>query len=97
MSFDTSVLKAYLQTLVDYLGQRFLSMPVLTALQIFDTRNLTPKNEIALYGNDSLEILIKKLPGFIDSEEARSEWLGLKAAILNHPTLRKTGNIAALL
>ena len=39
-SFDSSVRNAYLHALLDSLLQRFPEMPLLSALQIFDPRNL---------------------------------------------------------
>lgn len=97
MSFNLNVRKAYLQAVIDCLRQRFPSMPVISALQIFDSRNLPAKEAIGTYGNANLDILLDKLAGFVDAEEARSEWLGLKAAMITHPALRQAGNVSALL
>ena len=95
-SFDSSVRKAYFQALLDCLLQRFPEMPLLSALQIFDPRNLPAREQIAAYGNDSLEVLLQRLPGFVDPDEALTEWLSLKTAMQNHPTLKNAASVPAL-
>ena len=60
-SFDWNVRKAYLQALIDCLRQRFPSLPVTSALGIFDSRNLPARNSIATYGIHELELLITHL------------------------------------
>ena len=88
--------KAYLQALLDCLLQRFLEMPLLSTLQIFDPRNLPAREQIAAYGNDSLEVLLQRLPGIVDPDEAGTEWLSLKTAMRNHPTLKNAASVPVL-
>lgn len=94
-AFDRNVRKRYLQALIDCLRQRFPAMPIISALGILDTRNFPARNEVPAYGNDKLDLLLTRLAApdmedravKIDADEARSEWLRLKAAILTHPNL----------
>ena len=95
------VRKAYTQVLLDCLQQRFPMLPVLSALSIFDTRNLPHKDAMAQYGKDHLEVLIERLSDkgqgpYVDADDCRHEWLMLKAAMTTHPTIKATGSVPEL-
>ena len=57
---------------------------------------LLRQEQIAAQDNDSLEELQQGLPGFVDPDEVRTEWLSLKTAMQNHPTLNNAESVLAL-
>eukprot|EP00117_Sycon_ciliatum_P000062 scpid58850/ scgid6285/ len=103
-SFDRNVRKPYLQALVDCLRQRFPGLPVISALGIFDTRNLPHRTEVAEYGLPQLNILLDELDAddipsdsaahlVVDPTQCRLEWTALKSAMLTHPNLRASKGV----
>ena len=84
------------QALLDCLPHRFPEMPLLSALQIFNPRNLPAREQIAAYGNDSLEVLLQRLLDFVDPDEAITEWLTLKTTMQNHPTVKNAASVPRL-
>ncbi len=104
-AFDRNVRRAYLQAVIDCLSQRFPQVPVLDALSIFCPEKFPkPDSEsetFATYGRDHLDVLLKKLaaeegPNFVDPDDARSEWLELKATVAHTGNLRKCKDVSDL-